>query len=104
MNLSLFGMCVVDSWLVYSKCTETEEKQWELYKLLAEEMIENMHDQVHGHQPLETYKVESPELITANKHMQSGISATTYPQKRKGRQGQEALLSTCNRDVVKYAE
>jgi hypothetical protein len=47
VNLSLFGMwCVVDAWLVYSKCTEADEKQRQFYKLLAEEMIDNQHDQV----------------------------------------------------------
>jgi hypothetical protein len=53
VNLSLFGMCVVDSWLVYSKCTETEEKQRKFYELLAEEMIDNQHDQLQGRRFLE---------------------------------------------------
>jgi hypothetical protein len=44
VNRSLFGMCVVEAWLMYSKCTETEEKQHEFYELLAEEMINNTHD------------------------------------------------------------
>jgi hypothetical protein len=78
-------MCVVDVWLVYSKCTETEEKQREFYKLLTEEIMDNQHGQVHRHQSLELASslVGSPKLITAKGHMWSGISAHNIPTKRK---------------------
>jgi hypothetical protein len=87
VNLTLFGMCVVDSWLVYSKCTETEEKQREFYELLAEEMIDNQHDQVRGRRFLDSASnsLGSPELITAEGHLRSGISAHLTPTKRKRR-------------------
>ena len=69
VNMPLFGIFVVDAWLVYSKCTETEESQREIYEYLAEEMIDNMHYQVSGRQLLDTAEIASPELITATGHL-----------------------------------
>jgi hypothetical protein len=90
VNISLFGICpVMDTRLVYSKCKETEEKQWEFYKLLTpEEMIDNQHDQVHGHWSLETTNLIGSPKLMANGHMQSGIStAHLAPTKRKTNEG-----------------
>jgi hypothetical protein len=83
VNLSLLGMCIVDSWLIYSKCTETEEKQREFYEALSEEMIDNQHDQVRGRRPVA--EAGSPSLITAEGHMRSGIAAHLTPTKKKRR-------------------
>lgn len=46
--MSILGMIVVDAWLVYSKCTGTnnDQKQTEFYTLLAEELIDNNYDTV----------------------------------------------------------
>jgi hypothetical protein len=82
VNLSLFGMCVVDAWLMYSKCTETEEKQREFYELLAEEMIDNTHD-LRGRRHAPNSVTGSPELITPDGHMRTGIGAHLTPTKRK---------------------
>jgi hypothetical protein len=82
VNLSLFGMCMVDAWLMYSKCTETEEKQREFYELLAEVMINNTHD-LCGRRHLPNSITGSPELITPNGHMRCGISVHLTPTKRK---------------------
>ena len=41
VNMTLFGMLVVDAWLVFSACTEAAETQKEFYTLLAEELIDN---------------------------------------------------------------
>ena len=106
--MSLFGMCVVDAWLVYSKCTETEEKQRDLYaEALVEELIDNTHDQVRGRRGIaeaSTDSIGSPELITADGHLRSGISAhiTSHPPKRKERKGVDAQLVTCCRGVALY--
>ncbi len=82
VNRSVFGMCVVDAWLMYSKCTETDEKQCEFYELLAEEMIDNTHGQRgRSHHPNSV--TGNPELITADGHMRCGISAHLTPTKRK---------------------
>ncbi len=83
VNLSIFGMCVVDSWLMFSKSTETEEKQRDFYELLAEEMIDNTHDQVRGRRAVS--EDGSPGIITAEGHMRSGIAAHLTPTKKKRR-------------------
>jgi hypothetical protein len=44
VNHSIFGMSIVDTWLVYIKCTQTEEDQGAFYEYLAGEMIENTFD------------------------------------------------------------
>ena len=106
VNLSLFGMCVVDAWLVYSKCKETEEKEREFYELLAEEMIDNSHDQVRGRgrRPMDIDLIGNPDLITADGRMRSGISAHLTPtkKKKKSKDGSNTV-PTCCRDDVKYA-
>jgi hypothetical protein len=37
-------MSIVDTWLVYSECTQTEEDQGAFYEYLAAEMIDNTFD------------------------------------------------------------
>jgi hypothetical protein len=93
VNLSIFGMCVVDSWLMYSKCTETEEKQREFYEMLAEEMIDNTHDQVRGRRSENT---GDGGIIAADGHMRSGISAHLTPTKRKRRKREAVEGETGN--------
>jgi hypothetical protein len=44
VNMTLFGMIVVDSWLAFSACTGAAETQKEFYTLLAEELIDNSYD------------------------------------------------------------
>jgi hypothetical protein len=45
VNHSIFGMAIVDTWLVYSQCTtQAEEDQGAFYEHLALEMIENTMD------------------------------------------------------------
>jgi hypothetical protein len=44
VNHSIFGMGVVDTWLVYSQCTQTEEPQTDFYEDLALEMLQNTYD------------------------------------------------------------
>ena len=47
VNLSIFGMIVVDTYLVYSQCTMVEnEKQADFFEALAEEMIDNEYEAV----------------------------------------------------------
>jgi hypothetical protein len=44
VNMSIFGMLVVDAWLAFSACTEADETQKEFYSLLSEELIDNTYD------------------------------------------------------------
>jgi hypothetical protein len=54
VNHSIFGMSIVDTWLVYSQCTQTEEEdQGAFYEYLAAEMtywsrLEGQETQYHG--------------------------------------------------------
>ena len=41
VNLTIFSMIVVDTWLVYSQATGSTELQSEFYVCLAEELIDN---------------------------------------------------------------
>ena len=41
VNLTIFSMIVVDTWLVYSQVTGSTELQSEFYVHLAEELIDN---------------------------------------------------------------
>ena len=41
VNLTIFLMIVVDTWLVYSQATGSTEHQSEFYVRLAEELIDN---------------------------------------------------------------
>ena len=47
VNMTIFGIIVVDTWLVYRQCTETQMCQKDFYTLLSEELIENTYDMIH---------------------------------------------------------
>ena len=47
VNMTILGIIVVDTWLVYSQCTETQMCQKDFYTQLAEDLIENTYDMVH---------------------------------------------------------
>ena len=44
VNLSILGMTIVDSYLVYSKLVDVFEKESNYYCWLAEELIENRYN------------------------------------------------------------
>jgi hypothetical protein len=46
VNMSIFGMCVVDTWLAWSQATASHSNQRDFYIALAEEMIDNTYDHV----------------------------------------------------------
>ena len=48
VNLSIFAMIVVDSWLVYSAFKDGSTKQKDFYSILAEELIDNTYDTRSG--------------------------------------------------------
>lgn len=45
VGTTILGMILVDSWLVFKGATRTTESQSEFYNLLAEELIDNTHDE-----------------------------------------------------------
>ena len=81
VNLSIFGMCVVDSWLMFSKSTESEEKQRDFYELLAEEMIDNSHDMVRGTRRPGSDS-GSPGITATNGHMVIRHCGPPYTHKK----------------------
>jgi len=89
VNMSIFAMIVVDTWLVYSKCTtmETTEKQIDFYTCLAEEMIDNTYDSLGGRRGRTTEVPnrddESPVMSRRTGMPQSGVYAHLTPTKRK---------------------
>ena len=47
VNMTIFGIIVADTWLVYRQCTETQMCQKDFYTRLSEELIENTNDMIH---------------------------------------------------------
>jgi hypothetical protein len=49
VNMTIFAMTVVDTWLAYSQCSETQHRdsQKNFYAVLAKELIENTYDSVN---------------------------------------------------------
>ena len=90
VNLSIFGMIVVDTWLAYRQCTGTDEEQKDFYTYLSEELIDNTYDHVHNRRRRRAddqgsvNTAGSPELfdrVTGNPR--AGTSAHLTPTKRK---------------------
>ena len=46
VNLSILAMVIVDTWLVYSKCTKLDDCQTDFYIKLSEELIDNNYEEV----------------------------------------------------------
>jgi hypothetical protein len=92
--MTLFGIVVVDTWLVYSKCTGTieDEKQAEFYTLLAEELIENTYDSALGRRRRSDFVTEdSPTLSRLTGAPRSGVYAHLTPTKRRRRRADGSL-------------
>jgi hypothetical protein len=47
VNMTIFAMTVVDTWLAYSQCTATKQSQKDFYTILAKELIDNSYDSVN---------------------------------------------------------
>ena len=39
--MSIFGMCIIDSWLTFTNCIDSSKIQKEFYTLLSQELIDN---------------------------------------------------------------
>ena len=90
VNLTIFGMIVVDTWLAYSQCTGTQENQKDFYTSLSEELIDNTFDHVHNrrrrgvNEQDASVSSRSPELFNrATGNPRAGTSAHLTPTKRK---------------------
>ena len=86
VNLTIFSMIVVDTWLVYSQAMGSTELQSEFYVHLAEELIDNNIDswpqcQRNSGEDGSDSNNESP-VMTQTGRVHAGISCHLTPSKR----------------------
>ena len=87
VNLTIFSMIVVDTWLVYSQVTGSTELQSEFYLRLAEELIDNNIDsrlqcQRNSGEDGSDSNDESP-VMTRTGRVHTGVSCHLTPTKRR---------------------
>lgn len=84
VNTSIFGMIVVDTWLVFDGCTDAKETQKDFYALLAEELIDNVFDNGRGlrERSPEQGQRDSLSMYDAGQ-LQVGFGPHVTPTKRK---------------------
>ncbi|KAI2494206.1 Transposase IS4 [Fragilaria crotonensis] len=99
VNLTVFSMIVVNTWLAYSQCkgeSAMVEKQKTLYTLLAEELIDNRLDVPNVRLRLSTPRAELNQMIFDRMgDPRAGESAHLTPTKRKKR--------TVNGDILPFS-
>ena len=89
VNLTIFSMIVVDTWLVYSQVTGSTELQSEFYVRLAEELIDNNIDsrpqrQRNSGENGSDSNDESP-VMSRTGRVRAGVSCHLTPTKRRRR-------------------
>ena len=87
VNLTIFSMIVVDTWLVYSQVTGSTELQSEFYVCLAEELIDNNIDrrpqrQRNSGEAGSDSNDESP-VMTCTGRVRAGVSCHLTPTKHR---------------------
>ena len=85
VNLTIFSMIVVDTWLVYSQATGSTELQSEFYVHLAEELIDNNIDSQTQHrrnsgEDGSDSNDESPVMMRTGR-VRAGVSCHLTPTK-----------------------
>ena len=99
VNLTVFSIIVVDTWLAYSQCKGKSamlEKQKTFYTLLAEELIDNRLDMPNVRLRLSMPQAELNQMIFDRMgDPRAGVSAHLTPTKRKKR--------TVNGDILPYS-
>jgi hypothetical protein len=112
VNISLLGMCIVDTWYAYSQCTDTTETQKEFYSALAVELIDNTYDTVgsgrrgRNAEPVDDLESQS-NLLRNNGVPRCGIGAHVSPTKKKRKreglptkQLQQGACKTCSKKTT----
>ena len=97
VNLTIFSMIAVDTWLVYSQATGSTELQSEFYVCLAEELIDNNIDSRPQHQRNSGVdgsdsNDESP-VMTHTGRVRIGVSCHLTPTKCRRRTGDGELTA-----------
>jgi hypothetical protein len=84
VNMTLFGMLVVDAWLAFSACTNAAETQKEFYCLLAEELIDNTYDDEGlASRRRRPHDGTSPTIAQGTGIPRGGVHSHITPTKRK---------------------
>jgi hypothetical protein len=106
VNLSIFAMIVVDTYLVYSQLKDSCESEKDFYAYLAEELIDNSHDGV-ARRPrvVPGGMVGSPELMGRDGLPRSGgydvhITPTKRRRRNKSTQLHQGKCCKCSRKVT----
>jgi hypothetical protein len=94
VNMSVLGMCIVDTWYAWNLCTgNTTEKQKDFYSLLAEELIDNRYDSIGSGQRVQNRR-DDPELLLDDAGLpRCGVYAHLTPTKKKKRK-KDGTLTT----------
>ena len=95
VNLTIFSMIIVDTWLVYSQVTGSTELQSEFYVRLAEELIDNNIDSRPQHQRNSgedgTDSNDESPVMTCTGRVRAGISCHLTPTKHRRRTIENSL-------------
>jgi hypothetical protein len=86
VNISLFAMIVVDTYLVHSKSTESDQTQKDFYEEVAEELIDNNYDgaAAGGRRSRENARVgPNPTLSRTTGSPRSGVGIHLTPTKKQ---------------------
>ena len=84
VNLSIFAMTVVDSFLLYNQLVDDKESEMVFYAKLAEELIDNQYDRVVRRKRPSGDGFGSPSsIIGADGLPRAGINTHLTPTKRK---------------------
>ena len=112
VNMTIFAMTVVDTWLAYSQCTETRESQKDFYTILAEELVDNCFDSVNvrGTRRSTGPNGMSPTLFerTSGDPRAGCYAHLTPTKKRKRKDGLETPFAlqgrcrVCKKNVTTY--
>ena len=88
-NLSIFAICVVDTWLAYKQIGKAYETQQDFYVHLSEELIDNTHDDVGRNRRMSRVggdDIVPVKLITETGDIRCGIDIHLTPTKKRRKQ------------------
>mgnify|MGYP006061302161 CR=1 FL=1 len=95
VNLSILGMIIVDSFLLYHHLVNKEETEPDFYNLLAEELIDNTYDSVSPRRRRAEVVQASPEAVGPDGNLRSGCGVHLTPTKRKRKNTNHRLQGDC---------
>src|SRR5210317_412382 len=82
VGISILGIIITDTWMVYKRATRTAETQKTFHSYLAEELIDNCYDNQRSMRATSQNSVDS-SLVFASPTARSGLGIHLTPTKRK---------------------